>query len=140
MRPCLFLLPLALLAAPAMAQTEAPTIEIPKELTDPAWADRLTNVLQALSKTMLEMPVGEVEAAIEGRPPTAADRRKTVRSETRMSERELKQQIESARPQMQAAMKAMASALPAMMKGFEQAGRELEKATANIPQPGYPKR
>ena len=32
-----------------------------------------------------------------------------------MSERELKQQIDAARPQMQAAMKAMSAALPAMM-------------------------
>ena len=41
---------------------------------------------------------------------------------------------------MRGAMKAMASALPAMMKGLEEAGREMEKATANLPQPGYPKR
>jgi hypothetical protein len=140
MRKALLLVPLALLAAPAMAQPAAPEMQIPKELTDPAMADRLTNVLQALSKSMLDLPVGEVEAAIKGRPPTAADRRKTVRSETRMSERELSQQIDSARPQMQAAMKAMAAALPAMMKGLQEAGRELDKATANIPQPGYPRR
>jgi hypothetical protein len=25
------------------------------------------------------------------------------------------------------------------MKGLQEAGRELEKATANMPQPGYPK-
>jgi hypothetical protein len=140
MRTVLILAPLAILATPAAAQPAEPRIEVPKELTDPAWADRLTNVLQVLSKSMLELPVGEVEAALEGRQPTAADKRKTVRTETRMSERELGQQIEAARPMMRGAMKAMTSALPAMMKGLEAAGEEMEKATANLPQPGYPKR
>jgi len=140
MRSALFLAPVAILASPALAEPPTPTIEIPKELTDPVWADRLTDVLQVLSKSMLELPVGEVEAALEGRQPTAADRRKTVRTESRVSERELKQQIEAARPAMQGALKAMTAALPAMMKGLEEAGREMEKATANLPQPGYPKR
>ena len=132
--------PLALIAAPAAAQPAEPQVQLPAELSDPAWADKLTNVLQVLSKSMLDMPVGEVQAAIEGREATSADKRKTVHSETGMSERQMSQQIEAARPQMRAAMKAMTSALPAMMKGLQEAGRELEKATANIPQPGYPRR
>ena len=132
--------PLALIAAPAAAQQGQPDIQIPPELTDPAMADRLTDALQVLSKSFLNLPVGEVQAALEGRAPTSADRRKTVRSETRLSERELNQQIETARPQMQAALTAMSKALPAMMKGLHDAGRELEKATANMPQPGYPTR
>ncbi|HVH38170.1 MAG TPA: hypothetical protein VM757_06245 [Sphingomicrobium sp.] len=144
MRVSLFIVPAALLAAPAAAQPAppqpAPTIQLPNELLDPAWADRLTDVLQVMSKSMLEMPVGEVQAALEGRQPTLDDRRKTVRSETGMDERQMRQQIEAARPQMRAAMKGMAAALPAMMKGLSEAGREMEKATANMPQPGYPKR
>jgi hypothetical protein len=141
MRIALLIIPAALMASPAAAaQTAAPDVQVPQELLDPAWADRLTDVLQVMSKSMLEVPIGEVQAAIEGREPTAADKRKTIRSETRMSERELNQQIEAARPQMRAAMKAMSAALPAMMKGLSEAGRELEKATANMPQPGYPKR
>lgn len=140
MRAALLIAPLALIAAPAVAETTVPDIQIPGELTDPAMADKLTNVMQALSKAFLDMPIGEVEAAVEGREPTAADKRKTVRSETRMSERQLKQQIDEARPQMQAAMKAMSTALPAMMKGLTDAGRALDEATANMPQPGYPRR
>ena len=139
MRVSLFIVPAALLAAPAAAQP-APNIQLPNELLDPAWADRLTDVLQVMSKSMLEMPVGEVQAALEGRQPTVDDRRKTVRSETGMDEWQMRQQIEAARPQMRAAMKGMAAALPAMMKGLSEAGREMEKATANMPQPGYPKR
>ena len=140
MRVHLLFVPAALLALPAAAQPAEPDIQIPKELLDPAMTDRLTDVLQVLSKTMLDMPVGEIEAALEGREPTAADRRRTVRSETKLSERQLNQQIEAARPQMRAAMKGLSAALPAMMKGLSEAGRELEKATANMPQPGYPRR
>jgi len=140
MRASLLIAPLALIAAPAAAQATMPDVEIPRELTDPAMADKLSNVMQALSKAVLDLPVGEVEAAIEGREPTAADKRKTVRSETRMSERQIGQQIDAARPQIQAAMKAMNTALPAMMKALQEAGREMEKATANMPQPGYPRR
>src|SRR5205085_9740581 len=120
MRTTILLASLAALTAPSQAWAADSDFQIPAELTDPAWADRLTNVLQILSKSMLEMPVGEVEAAVEGRPATAADKRRTVRTETGMSERELNQQIESARPAMRGAMKAMAAALPAMMKGLEE--------------------
>ena len=72
MRASLLIAPLALIAAPAAAQTAIPDVEIPRELTDPAMADRLTDVLQVLSKSFLNLPVGEVEAALEGRAPTAA--------------------------------------------------------------------
>src|SRR5687768_2026499 len=139
MRVHLLFVPAAMLATPAMAQP-APLPQIPPELFDPATTDRLTDALQVMSKSFLDLPVGEVQAALEGRQPTSADRRKTVRSETRMSERELNQKIDEARPQMHAAMRAMSRALPAMMKGLAEAGAELEKATANLPQPGYPKR
>jgi hypothetical protein len=37
-------------------------------------------------------------------------------------------------------MKALAEALPSMMQGLEQAQKSLERAAANMPQPGYPKR
>ena len=145
MRFALIALPLTLFASPALAQQAPPpaapgTIQLPPELMDPKWADRLTDAMVAMSKLFLELPVGEVEAAIEGRQPTAADKRRTVRSETKMSERELRQQIEASRPAMQAGMKALAAALPAMTKGMSEAQREIERATANMPRPDYPKR
>src|SRR5688572_28500694 len=69
-------------AAPAAAQPSAPapadTVEIQRALTDPAVTNTLTKVLPALGDALLKMPVGEIEAAIEGRPATRADRRKTV--------------------------------------------------------------
>jgi hypothetical protein len=109
-------------------------------LTDPKWADRLTDAMLAMSKALMNMPVGEVEAAVQGRQPTEADKRRTVQSETGMSEQQLRRQIEDSRPAMEAGMKAMAAALPAIMKGFSDAQRELEKASANVPRPDYPKR
>jgi len=143
MRVAHFALPLAALVTPTVAAAApAPeeTAEIQRQLTDPKWADRLTDAMLAMSKALMTMPVGEVEAAVQGRQPTVADKRRTVESETGMSEQQLRRQIEDSRPAMEAGMKAMAAALPAIMKGFSDAQRELEKASANVPRPDYPKR
>ena len=150
MRTSLLVLPLALIAAPALAQApSAPAappeaITIPPELTDPAMAERLARMMQSMSKAFLDLPVGEIEAAAEGRPVTRADRRRTLRELGRKDdpnfERNLDQTLANSRVAIQASMKAMAAALPAMMKGLAEASRELEKATANMPSPTYPKR
>jgi hypothetical protein len=143
MRVAHFALPLAALVTPtvaAAAPAAEETAEIQRQLTDPKWADRLTDAMLAMSKALMNMPVGEVEAAVQGRQPTVADKRRTVESETGMSEQQLRRQIEDSRPAMEAGMKAMAAALPAIMKGFSDAQRELEKASANVPRPDYPKR
>ena len=143
MRVAHFALPLAALVTPTVAAAApAPeeTAEIQRQLSDPKWADRLTDAMLAMSKALMNMPVGEVEAAVQGRQPTVADKRRTVESETGMSEQQLRRQIEDSRPAMEAGMKAMAAALPAIMKGFSDAQRELEKASANVPRPDYPKR
>ena len=51
--------------------------------------DQLGTIAGALSRAVLDLPIGELEAAVENRPPTGADRNRTVRSVTGMSEREL---------------------------------------------------
>ena len=142
MRATLLTLPLALLASPAIAEAPArpDAIQLPPELTDPRWADRLTDAMAAMSKVFLDMPIGEVEAAVEGRQATIADKQRTVRSETRLSEGQIRQQVEAARPAMRAGMKALAAALPAMMDGLSKAQVELDRAAANVPRPDYPKR
>ena len=144
MRAILFTLPLAVLASPAFAQAAPPAppqaYQLPPEVTDMRWADRLSDTMVAMSKAFLNLPVGEVEAAVEGRQPTASDKRRTLRNETGMSERDVRDQIDAARPAMQAGMKAFAAAIPAMMKGLSDAQREMERATANLPRPDYPKR
>lgn len=137
MRIALVALPLAIFAAPAQAQQPA---QLPPELADPAAIDRLTNSMQALSGAFLDLPVGEMQAALEGRKPTPADRRKTVRSETGLSERDLNARIAAARPQIEHSIRAMNQALPEITRNLQQAQKSVERAIANMPDPNYPKR
>ena len=140
MRVSLMLLPLTLVASPAFAQsTDVDIPAIPPELSDPRNADRLVDALKVMSGAFLELPVGEVEAALAGRQPTAADRQRTVRSESKMSERELQQKLEQSKPMMRASLRALTAALPAMLQSMAGVAKELEKAATNMPQPGYPK-
>ena len=138
-----------LISAPAAAAEPAPDngFEIPAELTDPAMAETLGKMFGALTRTVMDMPVGEMQAALEGRQPTAADKNRTVRDVAGRDpnfERQVEAQAAQAVPRMQAGLKAMASSLPVMMKALEQAAEQMEggidRATANLPQPGYPKR
>ena len=121
MRIRLILLPLLLSATPALAQTRPPATppaeqQVQRALNDPAMADRLAGAMQAMSRAFLDMPVGEIEAAVEGRPPTLADRNRTLRSENPSLDRELQTQVAQARPMMRQSMKALSDALPAMMR------------------------
>jgi len=138
-RSNLVLLPLLLCATPGLAQTIPPDRQVPRELTDPATVDKLSNAMQALADSFLNLPVGELQAAIEGRQATSADRRKTVRSEGKVGERELRRQIAEAKPMMQQGMKQLSAALPAMMKSMEEMERVVERAATNLPDPTYPK-
>jgi hypothetical protein len=147
MRKFLFLLPL-LCSTPALAQQQPPAAQAPQEvqraLSDPATIDRMANTMQALSKAFLQLPVGEVQAAMEGRKPTQAEKRMTVRDlgrrDDKQFDRHVQEQIAGARPMIEQSMKAMAAALPAMMKSMEEAGNAMERAVANMPDPTYPKR
>ena len=44
-------------------------------------ADKLGRVAGVLTRSLMDLPVGEVEAAIQGRPATPADRARRVRDE-----------------------------------------------------------
>jgi hypothetical protein len=148
MRKISILLPLLFAASPALAQTAAPAppagIELPRELTDPATANRLANMMQGLSKAFLDMRVGEIKAAAEGRQPTPAEKRMTVRDMARRDDpnfdRNFQRQIAQSGPMIRQSMKALSDALPAMMQGLQQASNALERAAANLPDPTYPKR
>ena len=139
MRKALVLLPLTTLAAPAMT-APAPQPQVPPQLSDPAMVDRLANAMQAMSKAFLDMPVGEIQAAVEGRQPTPADRQRTVRDIEPNVDVELQAQMAEARPMIRQSMKALSDALPAMMKSLHEAQKSLERAAANMPDPTYPKR
>jgi hypothetical protein len=139
MRALLLALPLALAAAPADA---APAqTQIPPELSDPAVADKLTRVLGPLSRALLNMPIGELEAALAGREPTAADRSKRLSDELGPEgQKELEANIAAAGPKLRAMQEALVASLPAIMASLEDVERELERAAANLPDPTYPKR
>ena len=147
MRAFALLLPLVLAAAPALAAEPADGFQVPPQLTDPAMAQTLAKMLGSVTKAVMDMPVGEVQAAVEGREPTPADKTRTLRDMAGGDpnlDRKVEQQVASAVPRMQAGMKAMAHSLPGMMKALEKAAGEMEgsldRATANLPTPGYPQR
>ena len=147
MRKTLILLPILLTASPALAQaapTPPETAQIERALNDPAMADRLTNAMQVMSKAFLDLPAGEVQAALEGRRATPAEKRMTVRDMARRDDpnfdRNFQRHIAQSGPMIRQSMRAMSQALPAMMQGLTQAQHALERAAANMPDPTYPKR
>ena len=141
MRAFLIALPLALAAAPAAAAPD-PDRQLPPELSDPAIADKLSNMLGPLMKAMMDMPIGEMEAAIAGRDPTPADKSRRVRDAVggANAERKLQADLAATGPQMRAMQKALVASLPALLGALSGMEKELEKATANLPDPNYPKR
>ena len=142
MRTAFALLPLLMAAAPvaAAAPQQQPQPQVPPQLSDPAMVDRLAGTMQAMSRAFLDLPVGEIEAAVEGRPPTPADRNRTLRSENPNLDREVQAQIAQARPMIRQSMKAISDALPAVMKSLHEAKEAIDRAAANMPDPNYPKR
>ena len=142
MNKSLLFIPLLLIAAPAVAQPVPP--QLPPELTDPATTQKLTNAMQALSRAFLDVRVGEVRAALEGRPATPSERRMTVRDMARRDDpdfdRHMQQQIANVGPMMQRSMNALNQALPAVIQSLTEAQKSIERAVANIPDPTYPRR
>ena len=141
MRTTCFLLPLLLAATPAVAQ---PVPQLPPQLTDPATAQAMTDAMQGVSQAFLNMRVGEMKAAIEGREATPAEKRMTVRDMARKDDpnfdRNFRQKIAQARPMIEKGMNALSSALPAMTQALDQASKAIERAAANMPDPTYPRR
>ena len=143
------LLVLAAAAAPVSAlpppapYPEAP-IAMPRALTDPAMADQLGRTMGAMAHAMMNMPVGEMQAAIEGRPATPADRNRRVRDVAGPDGRAMADHVASNGAAtgrvMQAAGRAMIGALPAILQAVRGAESEIERATANLPDPTYPRR
>jgi hypothetical protein len=142
MRKFLFLAPLVLVASPVLAQPLPQ--QLPPELTDPATARQLATAAQAVSDAMLDINVGEVRAAIEGREPTLAERHQTVRDIARRKDpdfdRHMHQQIAAVGPKIQQSIARMNHALPSVMQAIEQAQHALDRAIANMPDPTYPRR
>ena len=141
MRIALLLLPLSLVAGPAPAQ---PVPQLPPQLTDPATVDRVTDAMQSLSDALLDVRVGNVQAALQGRRPTRAERNMTVRDLGRREDpnfdRNLHQQIAAAKPKIEQSISAVNTALPQVTADLQRAQRAIERAIANLPDPNYPNR
>jgi len=142
MRKILIVLPALLIASPAFAQEAEP--QVPPELTDPATVHKLAGTLQILSQAVLNMKVGGLEAALEGRDATPQERNLTVRDLARRKDpdfdRHLQQKVGQAGPKIEQQMLAMQRALPEMMRNLHDVQKSLERAAANIPDPTYPRR
>jgi hypothetical protein len=138
MRKGLIIFPALLIATPAAAQ------QLPPALTGPASVQQVASAAQALTDALLDVRVGEVRAAIDGREATPAERHMTVRELARRDDpdfdRHLHQQIATVGPKLQQSMQAVNRALPALMQSLEQAQQSIERAVANLPDPSYPRR
>lgn len=141
MRKQLLFVPLFLSASPALAQA-AP--QLPPELTDPATAQRLAGAMQAVSNAFLNVRIGEVRAALEGRPATPEERYMTVRDMARRDDpdfdRHFQHNMAKVGPTMQRSMQALNQALPVVVHDLKDAQRSLERAVSNLPDPTYPRR
>lgn len=141
MRKQLLVLPLLLIASPALAQ---PAPQLPPELTDPATAQRLAGAMQAVSDAFLNMRIGDVRAALEGRPASPAESNMTVRDFARRDDpdfdRHFQHNMAKVGPTMQRSMQALNQTLPVMMRDLKDAKKSLERAIANMPDPTYPNR
>ena len=142
MRAVLILLPALLAASPALAAQPLPAPVLPPVLTDPAMADQLGRAAGAVTRSLMNLPVGELEAAIEGRPATRADRARTVRDS--IGDPDVEQRIErqaaASGRTIQAASQALASSLPAILQAIDGAAADIERVVGNLPDPTYPRR
>jgi flagellar hook-basal body complex protein FliE len=141
MRKSLILLPLLLVSTPAFAE---PAPQLPPELTDPAVAQKLTNSIQALSGAFLNLRVGEVTAALQGRAASPEERNLTVGDLARRDDpdfdRHLHEQMANVGPTMQRSIQAVNKALPEISRDLKDVRKSIERAMANMPDPNYPKR
>ncbi len=145
MRP-LLILPLLSLATPALAQAypAPPPASLPPQIMDPALPAQLGRMAGALTHAFMNLPVGELEAAIDGRPPSPSDRRKTIGSGTSRDnpyvEQDIQRDVASSAGAMQSSARAMQRAMPAIQQAIGQAAAAIERETANLPSPNYPRR
>ena len=131
-------------AAPPPPPYAEPPIAMPRALTDPAMADRLGRTMGAMAHAVMNIPVGEMQAAIEGRPATRADRNRRVGDVAGPDGRAMADHVAGSGAAtgraMQAAGRAMIGALPAILQAVRGAESEIERATSNLPDPTYPRR
>jgi hypothetical protein len=146
MRLSLALLPVTICATPALAQSlppassaQQPVLQVPPETVD-----RLADSMQSLSQALLDLKIGGVQAALEGRKASPAERNLTVRDLGRRNDpnfdRNIQQQIAEAKPKLEQGVRALNEALPEITQNLQNAQRSIERAISNLPDPNYPRR
>src|SRR5205823_10119109 len=137
-------LPLLLGASPAFAQDAPPAFQLPPELTDPEAQMRMAARLEGIANALLNVRVGDVGAALEGREATPAERSATVGDMIRRKDpnfdRDVARGVATYGPKIQHGMEALDRALPHIMRDVDDARHSLERAVANLPDPTYPRR
>lgn len=160
MRAFLVALPLVFCASPVVAQTapapfrSAPVraVQAPEHSRDLAGSDgidlsnlsKLANVARTASNAVLDMKVGSIQPALEGREPTSAERNLTIRDLAHRRdpdfERHVDQKLAAAVPKIEQSVKAINEALPEVEQSLAKAKQSIKRAMANMPDPDYPRR
>jgi hypothetical protein len=136
-----------LCAAPASAADPAiddAVAQAQRVLDDPRNEQVVTSIMDTMTDALLNLPVGEIEAATQGRVASPEEKRLTVRDIARRDdpqfEAKLKSRLAQSGPALRQSMRSLSAALPALAKSFEDAGKAIERMHANMPDPTYPKR
>lgn len=142
MRAMILLVPMLAAAAPVSAQMARPSAEMP--VIPPGAADRAASTLDAITDALLDLRIGKLKAAIDGRPASPAERQMTIRElEARKDpgfERRLHRQIAEARPVIRQGIEQVNDTVPDVMDSIDRIGRAFDRAMANMPDPTYPVR
>ena len=97
-----------------------------------------------ISDAALDLHVGTLKAAIDGRDPTPAERRMTVRDLARKNnpnfDRDLNRQVATVGPQLMRTVAEVNRAMPALQQVVNEAQASIDRITANLPDPTYPRR
>jgi hypothetical protein len=144
MRKILIFVPLLMCATPALAQDASPAFQLPRELTDPQSAMKLAAKLQGISNALMNVRVGELGAALEGRQATPRERNVTVGDLVHQKdpnfERHMQQKVATIGPKVLQTMQTLNKTLPQVMHDVDDVQRSVERAVANLPDPTYPQR
>lgn len=123
-------------AAPRPADPSAAEVaEMQRQIADPATGAALSRVTGALTRALMDLPVGEMEAAIEGRAATAADKKRTVRDSIGGPEEaaRVEREVAASGAQVQVMQKALVAALPGMIAAAGEMEKAMDEARASLP-------
>src|SRR5438270_4402365 len=144
MRKILIFVPLLMCATPALAQDAPPAFQLPRELTDAQSAMKLAAKLQGISNALMNVRVGELGAALEGREAAPRERNVTVRDLVHRQdpnfEQHMQQKVATVGPKVLQTMQTLNRTLPQVMHDVDDVQRSVERAVANLPDPTYPQR